>query len=128
MFSARALAVMGLMASAVVFTGCDRRSSREHVTSRMAMKGLLLAVLSYQDQHKQWPDKQDDVKSIVGAGTFEKVMKNPITGDKPGYEFVKPAEENPASSTIVLYQLRGGKRDASLDVGRADGATGPASP
>jgi hypothetical protein len=53
-----------------------------------------------------------------------KLMKNPLTGDDPGYEYVKPKgnlnDKRFDSQQVILYQLRGGKRDTSIKVGYAD--------
>ena len=46
-----------------------------------------------------------------------------MTGDNPGYEYVKPADNS--ADAVILYQLRGGKRDLSLAVAYADGSVRP---
>ena len=46
----------------------------------------------------------------------------PVTDDDPGYEYVKPADDADLPTTIVLYQLRDGKRDETLAVGYGDSA------
>jgi hypothetical protein len=70
----------------------------------------------------QWPDSLDQVKeqaekTATDMGVdkdFATLMKNPLTGDDPGYEYVKPAEGDPLETTVMLYQLRGGTRDTTL--------------
>jgi hypothetical protein len=51
------------------------------------------------------------------------VFTNPITGENPGYEYVKPADDAPAH-TVVIYSLRGGQRDLKQPMGYADGHVG----
>ena len=56
-------------------------------------------------------------------------MKNPLTGDDPGYEYVKPNgnanDSDFDSQQVILYQLRAGAQDDSLKVGYADGSVRP---
>lgn len=73
----------------------------------------------------EFPNKLEDLKEHVGKSgphkkTFEEAIQNPITGDNPGYEYVKPASKRPGP-VIILYQLRSGKRDESLKVTIANG-------
>jgi hypothetical protein len=60
---------------------------------------------------------------IPGTDEFQ---HGPPTGDNPGYEYVKTTSDAAGSTTIVIYQLRGGKRDASLPVAFADGSVSEA--
>ncbi|NLT72337.1 MAG: hypothetical protein GXX91_16810 [Verrucomicrobiaceae bacterium] len=83
------------------------------------MKMLLLTMFSYKDEKGQWPDKLEELKGNPDLD-FAKVIKNPVTGDDPGYEYVKPTGDDPR--TIILYQLSNGKRDTTLPVGHADGS------
>jgi hypothetical protein len=64
-----------------------------------------------------------DVIPIGNGKDFATLTKNPLTGDSPGYEYVKPPEgTKPSEHVVILYQLRAGKRDSSLSVGYANGA------
>ena len=88
------------------------------------MKELSLAIVNYRGTNKAWPDNLDQVKPFVLNGKdFAKLMANPLTGDNPGYEYVKPKDSDPAISTMILYQLKDGKRDSTLPTGFADGST-----
>ena len=49
------------------------------------------------------------------------VFVNPVTGDYPGYEYVKP-EPDASPNTVILYQLRDGERDVELEVLYYDGS------
>ena len=82
------------------------------------------ALLDYQSKNQKWPTSLDDIKEELGD-EYDDVMTNPVTGDTPGYEYVKPTSddlEKGLSKTVVLYQLRDGKRDESLDVFYATGS------
>jgi hypothetical protein len=82
------------------------------------MHELASAVWEYRDWKKKYPDelKGEDIEKLVGGREFyEQIMVNPITGDNPGYEYVKPPDDTPLSADpIIIYQLRNGQRDTSL--------------
>lgn len=114
----------------VLFTtslvGCG--SSKQKLVSSDHMKSLSTAVMKYHDEKNAWPDSLDQVKPMIGqqymgkaigdGKDYAELLKNPYTGDDPGYEYEKPADAH----AIELYQLRGGKRDLSLPVCYADGS------
>jgi hypothetical protein len=60
----------------------------------------------------------------IGNGKdFATLLKNPLTGDDPGYEYAQPPEGTTVGQAVpIIYQLRGGKRDSSLAVGYANGS------
>ncbi len=81
-----------------------------------------MEVVTYSDQHdRRWPKNMDELARIFKDPIGVKNLKNPATGDTPGYEYVAPFSpvRNPAH-TVVMIQLRDGKRDLSLAVGFAD--------
>jgi hypothetical protein len=107
--------------------GCGDRAE----DSRQQMHKLQQAMIEYAVKHEgEWPDRLDQLKDKLGGeAELRKLMKNPLTGDDPGYEYVKPpgklSDSNPRWQQAVLYQLRGGKRDTNLKVGYADGSVRP---
>ena len=121
-----------LVASAAVWViGCS--DAKQRVESSANLKHLTRAVLKYQSDNEAWPEKLDDLASVVGQSddlgvigegkTFDALVTNPLTGANPGYEYVKPADEPESySSTVVLHQLRNGKRDDTLPAAYLDGA------
>lgn len=116
---------------ALPLCGCSDAKQREESSANL--KALSEACLAYYEKHEKYPDTLADLKPVIGtewAGmkvgrdkSYEELVKNPLTGDNPGYEYVKPPEMvERLRSTIVLYQLRGGKRDEALKVGYLDGS------
>lgn len=114
------LLVFGLVLATCIGCGSHAKSEAE---SSLNMKQLSAAVLGYNDKNSKWPDKLDDAKPFIGAGgpDYATLMKNPLTGDDPGYEYVKPTGTD-NSKTAMIYQLRDGKRDESLPAAFADGS------
>jgi hypothetical protein len=94
----------------------------QELDSKQNMKILGMAIIAFEGEEGQWPDNLDQVKeqaekaaADMGADKdFATLMKNPLTGDDPGYEYVIPAEGDPIEETVMLYQLRGGQRDETL--------------
>jgi hypothetical protein len=123
-----------LLALTVLATsGCNDNKKRAMADDNC--KQLSVALIAYTDANGgAWPDSLDQVKPLIGKTTqygvvgmgkdFATLIANPLTGDNPGYEYVKPKDKG--LNNIVLYQLRGGKRDNTLSVAYADGSVRPA--
>lgn len=112
----------------VALAGClrhpvsDARQAAQRVSSSNNIKQLTLALLQFHEDQQKWPDHLNELIPIHGNTL---VLSNPITGEEPGYDYVKPtiAPDDPqASTTVVIYQLRHGKRDTELEVGYLDGS------
>src|SRR5262245_11927631 len=103
----------------LVLAGCTNRAEQ----SRQNMHKIQLAILEHAlENGNEWPDSIDEAKDKIRGATLAEVLKNPDTGDDPGYEYVKPKiKPNVAGygSQVMLYQLRNGKRDTTLKVGFA---------
>lgn len=113
--------------SAALFTGCccsgidAAREAARNAQSMNNMMQLALNVLNYQTIHETWPASLEDLREL--EPNLDALLANPVTMDNPGYEYVRPVDENAAwSETVILYQLRNGARDMSLPVGYADGS------
>ncbi len=113
---------------ALAVSGCG--NDKKKIESSDNLKQLSLALIKFHEDNKAWPEKLDEVKPLIGkegpmgvigkGKDFAALMANPLTGDNPGYEYVKPKDGGTAP--VVLYQLRGGKRDESLPVAFRDGS------
>lgn len=106
----------------VSLCGCGNvtaaRDAAKATQSAAQMKQLGLGLVNYRDTYKKWPENFDKIASFTeGKEGLAKLLVNPITGDNPGYEYVKPTDKDAdLTKTIVIYQLRDGKRDESLQV------------
>lgn len=122
------LAVM-LCFSGACFSGCidlqtsEVRQAAQRVSSVNKMKTLILGIIKFHEKEGTWPDNLEAIMPLVQNDPT--LLHNPLTDAKPGYDYVKPpATMTPAQggNTIVLYQLRKGKRDRKLEVGYLDGS------
>lgn len=98
------------------------REAALRTSSHNNMKHITFALLDYYKANQQWPDKLDALLPSLEVG--KSVFENPLTGDNPGYDYVKPTaplEKITAAETIVLYQLRDGQRDRQLACAYLDG-------
>ncbi len=117
----RQIVQLGLFVCVSLFlSGCG--GGRARIESTQNMKILGLTIITYKQDQGRWPDKLSDVKEradktaseIGGDKDFAALMKNPLTGADPGYEYVKPKKGDSLNATVMLYQLRDGKRDEAL--------------
>jgi hypothetical protein len=119
----RSLRFIAFWVACGALVGCGNKAE----DSRQNMHKLQLAMIEYATNHDGiWPDRLVQIEDKVGGeAALAKLLTNPLTGDNPGYEYVKPqGKDNDAGfgSQVVLYQIRGGKRDTTLQVGYADGS------
>jgi hypothetical protein len=106
----------------LILQGCGASTAMQEIDSKDNMKILGMAIIEYRGDEGQYPESLDQVeehakKVAAEMGSdkdFATLMKNPLTGDDPGYEYVKPSEGDPLEETVMLYQRRGGKRDETL--------------
>ncbi len=112
------------LALIVLCTGCGKKPED---ASKEKMHAILFGVMEYRGKNnEQFPHSLDDIKEYVGGDAkLKELLVNPLTGENPGYEYVKPDDAYEKKHLApILYQLRGGKRDESLKVGHADGMVG----
>ena len=113
------------VASLALCAGCSCEAGpREYkVQTETRMKNLLLAIYEYREANENhWPDELIQIKEYLGGLDFEETVHNSFTGDRPGFEYVKPPNNCDPAITVILYQLREGQRDTSLSIGFADGS------
>ena len=117
-----------LLAAVVLSTaGCgavaEARRKAFEIQALDHMRKLAIAVIDYADKNDgQFPAELADAAEYCKETPFDVLINNPFTGDNPGYEYVKPAEDAPITETVMIYQLRDGQRDTSLKVAYADGS------
>ena len=115
--------IFAIAMSICTFVGCgldNATQAKAKLDSSNQMKELILAVRNYHASNDdQWPDKLSEIAAFTDT-SFEQLMKNPVTGSDPGYEYVKPEDGADLKTTLILYQLRNGQRATDLKVGYAD--------
>lgn len=120
---------------ALVVAGCS--NAKQQAESSSNLKELSRAVIKFQADNGAWPETLADLRPVIGTSDvlgvigdgkdYAKLVRNPLTGDDPGYEYVKPPTDvETSASTIVLYQLRDGKRDSTIPAAYLDGSVRPA--
>ncbi len=120
-------AAFGLLFLALTACGGGEKA---RLQANLAQTVLAGAAILYAHEHdNNLPNTLQDLRSYTskaGAyGTFEETIENPFTGDNPGYELANPGSPLSYSPRkIMVYQLRDGKRDTSLNVAYEDGHSG----
>ncbi|MGI6302355.1 MAG: hypothetical protein ACOX52_15070 [Verrucomicrobiota bacterium] len=104
---------------------------RAHEYSKAAismnnLKHIALAIHMFAaDNDGRLPDSLDELKPYLG-GQFETILTNPITGQRPGYNYKKPASsldeiQNPSQTVILWEATASGTPDPNGARGYADG-------
>ena len=106
------VAIVGVMAWSLWDSQIHKRDSARTVLSMVNMqKSKHCQVLNYHTMSKNWPERLDQIRGVFDVSEFDEAMKNPYTGDDPGYEYVKPGIPKEGhtlnADAILLYQLRG---------------------
>lgn len=101
------------------------RESAKRTMSMSNMRQLLVAMNVYANDYSgAFPAKLDDLVKYVGGGEggFKHLLTNPVTGEYPGYGYQQPTDPKTAgATTLVLWELKGGKADPDGAKGFADG-------
>ena len=123
-FSVESPTRLGLLFGLAICIGCglDRAPRAEAMLkSANQMRELMVGIMNYRSvNEEQWPEDLSEIEGLISDVDFEQLMSNPVTGDNPGYEYVKPSDSADPATTVILYQLRGGQRATDLQVGFAD--------
>ena len=82
-------------------------------SSRNNMKQIVFALLEHYEEKEQWPDGLDELLPLLENN--QAVFHNPLTDDKPGYEYVKPSgpllgSDAAGPRTAVLYTILAGAK------------------
>lgn len=94
------------------------------------MKQILLTIQLYNNANRgKMPDTLEKLRSVDepdrdGVSHFDEMLTNPLTGERPGYIYVKPAntvqEIKDAYRTPILFEAKDGKPDPNGARGFAD--------
>jgi hypothetical protein len=119
-----ALAVMAAVACSAL-GGCDGRPT----ASVRNLQTLAGCVSEYREKYSTLPDSLDQLREFFASeDEYQQTLKNPLTGDDPGYLYVRPPVgvigSSLADRVVMLYQLRSGEKAEDLPVGYAGGSTG----
>jgi len=87
------------------------------VRSLNQMQALITALNSYAEDHRgQYPTRLEDLGASSYVRELDKLMINPLTGQSPGYVYVKPTltlnqllKERRAARTPILYEAKDGR-------------------
>jgi len=90
----------------VVVAGCS--DAKQRIESSGNLKELSRAVLKYEADNDAWPEALADLESVIGTDDdlgpigggkdYATLLRNPLTGDDPGYEYVTPPASRRASA------------------------------
>ena len=135
-------AVSACLAIGLAVGGCRKSRGWQSLDSATRVRWLTMAILDYEQTNGRYPDSLENLRSLYGAGkgshdvqstyraldvrkrgvprNLDELLVNPLTGDSPGYEYVKPTD--PTKEEPMVYQLRKGKRAEDLAIGYSNGS------
>jgi HPt (histidine-containing phosphotransfer) domain-containing protein len=101
------------------------RQAARQTQSMSNLRQIGIAIHMYaQDNGNAFPKSFDDLAKYLGGGA-DQVLKNPATGEKPGYILEPPADKltdvKNASTTAMAREAKGGKADPNGAVLYVDG-------
>ncbi len=125
-----------LIGTMIGFRAYQSSRARNEMRSSSRMKMISQALFIFMNDHRaEFPNTLPEIKPylerlppnfpFIERLEFDYLMSNPLTGDFPGYEYVKPNLDVPESEfnkAIILFQLRDGKRATDLPVALGDGS------
>jgi type II secretory pathway pseudopilin PulG len=120
-----------LVALVLVLAACDRKQAAaddlaaRQKKSEAQMRALAQLIQAYANENDgKCPDSLAALRAINAQNTdrdgkpefnFDELITNPVTGQKPGYIYKKPAERlgdiSDPYRTPVLWEARGGQID-----------------
>lgn len=109
----------------LVLGGCQSEASR----SQPGVEAWVQRIQEFYRRHQKLPDRLDDLQEcFASVEEFQQALRNPVTGDDPGYEYVKPPRgvvgTALADRVVMVYQLRAGQQAWDLPVGYVCGQAG----
>ena len=98
----------------------DAQKQAKGIVSASNLRQIGLGLQMYLDQnHQQWPDRLDDLKTIIDG--YDQIMVNPRTKSRPGFIYVKPESDADPATTAVVFENWQGSPDPNGAVLYADG-------
>lgn len=121
----RRVFLVGFSAFALSLSGCGRSESKRKEDSKLHLHWLVAAILVFRERKGEYPvdlaslsdlfrentgdvrlDAARDNLLLIGVGSFDGLLRNPRTGDKPGYRYEAPQSD--VSSEPIILQLQKG--------------------
>ncbi|MCC7193015.1 MAG: hypothetical protein IT444_09575 [Phycisphaeraceae bacterium] len=102
----------------------NARAAAKATSSMSNMRQLSVAIQTYMaDNDGAYPAKLDDLSKYVnGQEGLKALLTNPRTGEYPGYGYAQPPDPKTAdATTVLLWELKGGKADPDGAKAYADG-------
>ncbi len=103
----------------------DKRRARAPSTANMREFQSAFSRWRHSEERDEFPASLEEFREGGYVSDLDAIMRNPVTGDEPGYLYVKPDKpyselENPWT-TPILYELKNGRVDPDGAVLYANG-------
>lgn len=123
------LALLVVVLGGVGTRGCQGEAAR----SQAGVEAWTERITEFYGKHQKLPNRLEELEELFASPEeFQRAMQNPVTGDTPGYEYVKPPQgvwgTALAHQVVMIYQLREGERASDLPVGYVAGRAGLLEP
>ena len=97
------------------------RDKAKNTVAMSNMRQLGIAMQTYMQSRGTWPDELEQLKSEIGEDAYEQMITHPLTKEKPGYIYEKPAPGDDPATTPVLWEARSGYKYLDGAILYADG-------
>ncbi len=89
------------------------------IVSASNLRQIGIGLQMYLEQNKEWPDRLDQIKTIIDG--YDALMVNPRTKTRPGFIYIKPEPGADPATTAVVFENWQGQPDPNGAVLYADG-------
>lgn len=98
----------------------DARNQAKGIVSANNLRQIGLGLSLYLEQNnQQWPERLDQLKSVVDG--YDQLMVNPRTNARPGFIYTRPEPGADPAATAVVHESAYGQPDPNGAVLYADG-------